>query len=118
MELPPSEVDSDHPLVAALAAAAADSGAPALPVGGWSAASDGGYLMRDAGIPTVLFGPGSIVNQAHRADESVPLDSINDLRGQRAGPPDECRGERTRPDCRPDSLRQDSTGASRGPPRS
>ena len=69
MELPPSEVDDDHPLVAALATAAADSGAPALPVGGWSAASDGGYLMRDARIPTVLFGPGSIVNQAHRADE-------------------------------------------------
>jgi acetylornithine deacetylase len=76
MELPPSEVDGDHPLVAALATAAADSGAPVLPVGGWSAASDGGYLMRDAGIPTVLFGPGSIVNQAHRADESVPLDEV------------------------------------------
>ena len=57
-----------------------DSGAPALPVGGWSAASDGGYLMRDAGIPTVLFGPGSIVNQAHRADESVPLDEVIDGR--------------------------------------
>ena len=53
-----------------------DSGAPALPVGGWSAASDGGYLMRDARIPTVLFGPGSIVNQAHRADEYVPLDEV------------------------------------------
>jgi acetylornithine deacetylase/succinyl-diaminopimelate desuccinylase family protein len=76
MELPPSEVDDDHPLVAALAAAAKDSGAPALPVGGWSAASDGGYLMRDARIPTVLFGPGSIVNQAHRADEFVPLDEV------------------------------------------
>lgn len=76
MELPPSEVDADHPLVAALATAAADSGAPALPVGGWSAASDGGYLMRDAGIPTVLFGPGSIVHQAHRADEFVPLAEV------------------------------------------
>ena len=76
MELPPSEVDGDHPLVAALATAAADSGAPALPVGGWSAASDGGYLMRDARIPTVLFGPGSIVNQAHRADESVPIGEV------------------------------------------
>ena len=69
MELPPSEVDDDHPLVAALAAATRTAAAPALPVGGWSAASDGGYLMRDARIPTVLFGPGSIVNQAHRADE-------------------------------------------------
>jgi acetylornithine deacetylase len=76
MELPPSEVDGDHPLVAALATAAADSGSPALPAGGWSAASDGGYLMRDARIPTVLFGPGSIVNQAHRADESVPIGEV------------------------------------------
>jgi len=76
MELPPSEVADDHPLVSALAAAAKDSGAPHLPVGGWSAASDGGYLMRDARIPTVLFGPGSIVNQAHRADESVPLGEV------------------------------------------
>lgn len=74
MELPPSEVADDHPLVSALTAAAKDSGAPDLPVGGWTAASDGGYLMRDARIPTVLFGPGSIVNQAHRADEYVPLD--------------------------------------------
>jgi len=74
MELPPSEVADDHPLVFALTAAAKDSGAPDLPVGGWTAASDGGYLMRDARIPTVLFGPGSIVNQAHRADEYVPLD--------------------------------------------
>jgi acetylornithine deacetylase len=73
MELPPSEVAADHPLVVALASAARDSGAPERPVGGWTAASDGGYLMRDARIPTVLFGPGSIVHQAHRPDEFVPL---------------------------------------------
>jgi acetylornithine deacetylase/succinyl-diaminopimelate desuccinylase family protein len=76
MELPPSEIDDGHPLVAALATAARDSGAPDLAPGGWSAASDGGYLMRDAGIPTVLFGPGSIVNQAHRPDEFVPVDEV------------------------------------------
>jgi len=74
MELPPSEVPERHPLVAALTAAARQNGAPLLPVGGWTAASDGGYLMRDAKIPTVLFGPGSILNQAHRPDEFVPLD--------------------------------------------
>jgi acetylornithine deacetylase len=73
MELPPSEVPERHPLVEALVAAARLNGAPALPVGGWTAASDGGYLMRDAKIPTVLFGPGSILNQAHRPDEFVPL---------------------------------------------
>jgi len=76
MELPPSEVEEGHPLVQALAEAAHDSGAPPLPVGGWAAASDGGYLMRDARIPTVLFGPGSILNQAHRPDEFVPLAEV------------------------------------------
>jgi len=45
----------------ALATAAADSGAPALARRRLERRSDGGYLMRDAGIPTVLFGPGSIV---------------------------------------------------------
>ena len=74
MELPPSEVEESHPLVQALARAARDSGAPPMPVGGWGAASDGGYLMRDAKIPTVLYGPGSIVGQAHRPDEYVSID--------------------------------------------
>jgi len=76
MELPPSEVPEHHPLVAALVDAARASGAPPRPTGGWSAASDGGYLMRDASIPTVLFGPGSIVEQAHRPDEYVALDQV------------------------------------------
>jgi acetylornithine deacetylase/succinyl-diaminopimelate desuccinylase family protein len=74
MELPPSEVDEGHPLVQALARAGRDSGAPPLPVGGWGAASDGGYLMRDAKTPTVLFGPGSITGQAHRPDEYVSIE--------------------------------------------
>jgi len=50
-------------------------GAPRRDVGGWSAACDGGHLHR-AGIPTVLFGPGSITRQAHRPDESVPVDEL------------------------------------------
>src|SRR5262249_34913889 len=76
MELPPSEVPEDHPMVRALIRAAAASGVPPQTVGGWNAASDGGYLMRDAGIPAVLFGPGSITNQAHRPDEFVPIDEV------------------------------------------
>jgi acetylornithine deacetylase len=73
MELPPSEVDENHPLVQAVARAGRDSGGPNVAVGGWGAASDGGYLMRDAKIPTVLFGPGSITGQAHRPDEYVSI---------------------------------------------
>lgn len=73
MEMPAMETPEHHPLIAALKAAARDAGGPDIAVGGWSAACDGGFLRRDAGMPVVLFGPGSIVNQAHRPDEFVPL---------------------------------------------
>jgi acetylornithine deacetylase len=76
MEMPAMETPLQHPLVRALEAAARDAGAPPLPTAGWSAACDGGYLQRDAGIPSVLFGPGSILHQAHRPDESVPLAEV------------------------------------------
>ena len=32
--------------------------------------------MRDAGIPAVVLGPGSVVEQAHRPDESVELAEV------------------------------------------
>jgi len=76
MEMPAMELAEGHSLIAAVRQAARDCGGPDLPVGGWSAACDGGYLMRDAGIPTVLLGPGSIVHQAHRPDEIVPVDQL------------------------------------------
>jgi acetylornithine deacetylase/succinyl-diaminopimelate desuccinylase family protein len=76
MEMPALELAEGHALIDAVRQAAQDCGGPALPVGGWSAACDGGYLMRDAGIPTVLLGPGSIVHQAHRPDEFVPINQL------------------------------------------
>jgi acetylornithine deacetylase len=76
MEMPALELGEGHSLIDALRRTARDCGGPDLPVGGWSAACDGGYLMRDAGIPTVLLGPGSIVHQAHRPDEYVPIDQL------------------------------------------
>lgn len=76
MEMPALELGEGHSLIDALRRTARDCGGPDLPVGGWSAACDGGYLMRDAGIPTVLLGPGSIVHQAHRPDEYVPVDQL------------------------------------------
>jgi acetylornithine deacetylase/succinyl-diaminopimelate desuccinylase family protein len=76
MEMPALELREGHSLIGAVKRAAQDCGGPDLPVGGWSAACDGGYLMRDAGIPTVLLGPGSIVHQAHRPDEFVPIDQL------------------------------------------
>jgi acetylornithine deacetylase/succinyl-diaminopimelate desuccinylase family protein len=76
MEMPALELPEGHGLIEAVRQAAMDCGGPDLPVGGWGAACDGGYLMRDAGIPTLLLGPGSIVHQAHRPDEFVPIDQL------------------------------------------
>ncbi len=76
MEIPSFEVPIDHPLAVGVLQASRDAGAPEREPAGWSAACDGGYLMRDTGIPAVVLGPGSVAGQAHRPDESVPLDEV------------------------------------------
>lgn len=76
MEMPPMLSPLDHPIFAALVSATADAGGPSLPVGGWSAACDGGFLQKGGIAPVVLFGPGSITKQAHRPDEFVPLSEL------------------------------------------
>jgi acetylornithine deacetylase len=76
MEIPSFEVPPEHPLVEAVRTASIDAGAPERPIAGWTAACDGGYVMRDTGIPTVVLGPGSVVEQAHRPDESVPVAEV------------------------------------------
>ena len=76
MEIPSFELSPEHELVRGVLRAAVDAGAPDRPVAGWTAAFDGGYLMRDAGIPAVVLGPGSVVEQAHRPDESVAMADV------------------------------------------
>ncbi|CAN5343042.1 M20 family metallopeptidase [soil metagenome] len=76
MEMPGFETPADHPLVAVADGAVGAAGGPGLPLGGWTAACDGGFVARDAGVPVVVLGPGSIADQAHRADESVGLDEL------------------------------------------
>jgi acetylornithine deacetylase len=44
-------------------------------IGAWRAASDAGFLVKKAGIPCVLFGPGDIA-AAHRPDEYVDLEQV------------------------------------------
>jgi acetylornithine deacetylase/succinyl-diaminopimelate desuccinylase-like protein len=73
MEMPAFETPADADLVRLTEAARTDSGGPALPLAGWTAACDGGYVARDLGVPVVVLGPGSVTTQAHRADESVPI---------------------------------------------
>ena len=76
MDMPAMETPETHALCGALRRAVSAAGGPDRPVGGWSAACDGGLLQVLADIPTMLFGPGSIVREAHRPDESVPVDEI------------------------------------------
>jgi acetylornithine deacetylase len=76
MEIPSFELGPDHPLVQGVRGASIDAGAPEQPPAGWTAACDGGYLMRYAGIPSVVLGPGSVVEAAHRPDESVPVAEV------------------------------------------
>lgn len=76
MEMPGFETPADHPFVVAADHALAAAGGPCLPLGGWTAACDGGFVARDAGLPVVVLGPGSVATQAHRADESVALDEL------------------------------------------
>jgi acetylornithine deacetylase len=76
LDMPGFETDPNHACVTAVAEAARAAGAPEVPLGGWTAACDGGFLARDAKLPVVVFGPGSVSGQAHRADESVPLNEL------------------------------------------
>lgn len=76
MDMPGFETSTDHPLVRAMGSALADAGGPELPLAGWTAACDGGFLARDAGVPVVVLGPGSVATQAHRPDESVAVEEL------------------------------------------
>jgi succinyl-diaminopimelate desuccinylase len=69
------EIPAGHPLVTALAGAHEEVlGEPAR-YGGVPGATDGTILTRDAGIPTVVYGPGGKWI-AHQADEFVEVDDI------------------------------------------
>ncbi|MBF8184762.1 M20 family metallopeptidase [Nonomuraea sp. K274] len=76
MQMPGFETAPDHRLVVLAERAVRDAGGPDLPLGGWTAACDGGFVARDAGVPVIVLGPGSVAEQAHRADESVGLDEL------------------------------------------
>jgi succinyl-diaminopimelate desuccinylase len=69
------EIALDHPLVTALAAAHEDVLREPARYGGVPGATDGTILTRDAGIPTVVYGPGGKWI-AHQADEFVGVDDI------------------------------------------
>jgi acetylornithine deacetylase/succinyl-diaminopimelate desuccinylase-like protein len=76
MEMPAFETAPSADLVRVTDAALSDAGGPGLPLGGWTAACDGGFIARDLGVPVVVLGPGSVTDQAHRPDESVAVDEL------------------------------------------
>jgi acetylornithine deacetylase/succinyl-diaminopimelate desuccinylase family protein len=76
MDMPGFETPPDHPVVVGADAALRDAGGPGLPLGGWTAACDGGFVARDLDVPTLVLGPGSVNDQAHRTDESVGVGEL------------------------------------------
>ena len=73
---PPMETDVSSPVVLALRSAAAQVLGSDPGVSGWSATCDASILTHGARIPTVVFGPGSIAQDAHRPDESVAVSEL------------------------------------------
>lgn len=76
MEMPAFETAEDAPLVQITETARLDAGGEPMPLAGWTAACDGGYVARDLGVPVVVLGPGSVTTHAHRADESIAAEEL------------------------------------------
>ena len=73
VQFEPASVSPDEPVVGALGDAVTDRGLDASPRGATYGADSRHYQA--AGIPTVLFGPGSI-EQAHFPDESIDVNEV------------------------------------------
>ena len=71
----PLVIDPGYPLVGAALGAFADLGLAAPPLDVFPAWTDGALLSREAGIPTLVWGPGELA-LAHSAEESVALDEV------------------------------------------
>ncbi len=71
----PLVIDAAHPLVGAARAAFGDVGRPEPALGVFPAWTDGALLSREAGIPTLVWGPGELA-LAHSAEESVPVEDV------------------------------------------
>ncbi len=71
----PLVIDPGHSLVKASLGAFEGLGRPAPPTTVFPAWTDGALLSREAGIPTLIWGPGELA-LAHSAEESVPVEEI------------------------------------------
>jgi acetylornithine deacetylase/succinyl-diaminopimelate desuccinylase-like protein len=73
---PPMETDVDSPLVTALRETTARILGRDPGVHGWAATCDANFLVNEGHTPTVVYGPGSIADQAHKPDESVSTEDL------------------------------------------
>ena len=71
----PLVIDPGHALVRAARGALDDAGRPDLPFTVFPAWTDGALISREAGVPTLIWGPGEL-HLAHSAEESVPVDEV------------------------------------------
>lgn len=71
----PLVIDPGHPLVGAARGAFADAGAADPGTTVFPAWTDGALLWREAGVPTLIWGPGEL-RLAHSAEESVPVGDV------------------------------------------
>ena len=71
----PLVIDPGHPLVRAARGALEDLGRAAGPLTVFPAWTDGALISREAGIPTLIWGPGELA-LAHSAEEGVPVEEI------------------------------------------
>ncbi|WP_145947037.1 M20 family metallopeptidase [Paenibacillus sp. Y412MC10] len=75
--IPASTIPQDHELVQALVDVTGNVLVNPSAIGIFEATCEAPFLSVDLGIPTVIFGPGSL-DQAHVKDERVPVRQITD----------------------------------------
>jgi len=71
----PLVIDREHRLVVSALGAFEDLGLPVPPTAVFPAWTDGALLSREAGIPTIIWGPGAL-ELAHSPEESIPLEEV------------------------------------------
>ena len=74
---PPMEVSSDERVVRVAVDAVSEVMGTVPAVEGFSGVCDANWLVKGAGIPTVVLGPGDLA-VAHGVDESVDLSEVGD----------------------------------------
>ncbi|EMA42622.1 M20/M25/M40 family metallo-hydrolase [Halobiforma nitratireducens] len=78
VQFEPSEIDADEPIVDAVREGMAVTGVPDADPAAATYGADARHYV-EAGIPTVVFGPGSI-SEAHYPDETIEWDEVERAR--------------------------------------